>query len=51
MSRPGTFDRIISIGMIEHVGMKNYPTYFNVAREHLKDDGIFLLHTIGSNRS
>lgn len=47
----GTFDRIVSIGMIEHVGMKNYPTYFNVAREHLAEDGLFLLHTIGSNRS
>ncbi len=47
----GTFDRIVSVGMIEHVGVKNYPVYFKVAREHLADDGIFVLHTIGSNKS
>ena len=47
----GTFDRMVSIGMVEHVGVKNYPIYFKVARKHLADDGLFLLHTIGSNRS
>ena len=45
------FDHIISIGMFEHVGYKNYNTFFDVARKHLKDDGLFLLHTIGGNRS
>lgn len=43
------FDRVVSIGMFEHVGPKNYETYFNVVRRNLKTDGVFLLHTIGSN--
>jgi cyclopropane-fatty-acyl-phospholipid synthase len=42
------FDRIVSVGMFEHVGPKNYATYFSVADRNLKPDGIFLLHTIGS---
>ncbi|MDG5766614.1 cyclopropane fatty acyl phospholipid synthase [Balneolales bacterium ANBcel1] len=46
-----TFDRIWSIGMIEHVGVKNYRRFMQVARECLKSDGLFLLHTIGGNRS
>jgi len=50
------FDRIFSIGMFEHVGAKNYETYFDVARRCLRDDeatggGLFLLHCIGSNVS
>ncbi len=45
----GYFDRIVSIGMFEHVGPKNYRTYFRKASELLKDDGLFLLHTIGGN--
>ncbi len=45
------FDRVISLGMIEHVGYKNFPTYMQVAHRALKDDGIFLLHTIGGNKS
>jgi cyclopropane-fatty-acyl-phospholipid synthase len=44
------FDRIASIGMFEHVGHKNYRTYMEVARRCLKDDGLFLLHTIGKNQ-
>lgn len=47
----GSFDRIVSVGMIEHVGYKNYRTYLEVARRCLEDDGLFLLHTIGANRS
>jgi len=47
----GVFDRIVSIGMIEHVGYKNYKTFMTVARKSLKDDGLFLLHTIGGNHS
>ncbi len=43
------FDRIVSVGMIEHVGYKNYKTYMRVAHQNLKDDGLFLLHTIGSD--
>ena len=42
-----TFDRIVSVGMFEHVGVPNYLTYFSKIRECLKDDGIALLHTIG----
>jgi cyclopropane-fatty-acyl-phospholipid synthase len=45
------FDRIVSVGMIEHVGYKNYRTYMEVARRSLNDDGLFLLHTIGGNTS
>ncbi|WP_368533478.1 cyclopropane fatty acyl phospholipid synthase [Enterobacter hormaechei] len=45
------FDRIVSVGMFEHVGPKNYKTYFEVADRNLKPDGIFLLHTIGSKRT
>jgi len=50
------FDRIFSIGMFEHVGARNYDTYFDVARRCLREDartggGLFLLHSIGSNVS
>jgi cyclopropane-fatty-acyl-phospholipid synthase len=45
------FDRIVSVGMIEHVGYKNYKTFFEVANKCLKDDGLFLLHTIGNIKS
>lgn len=45
------FDHVVSLGMVEHVGYKNYPEYFRVAHRCLKDDGFFLLHTIGSNES
>ncbi len=45
------FDRIVSVGMFEHVGPKNYNDYFNVVNKNLKTQGIFLLHTIGSNES
>ncbi|HEX2668211.1 MAG TPA: cyclopropane fatty acyl phospholipid synthase, partial [Gammaproteobacteria bacterium] len=45
------FDRVFSIGMFEHVGYKNYRTYMEVARRCLADDGLFLLHSIGSNLS
>jgi cyclopropane-fatty-acyl-phospholipid synthase len=45
------FDAIMSIGMFEHVGVKNYRAYFDVARRCLSVDGLFLLHTIGTNIS
>ena len=45
------FDRVVSLGMIEHVGYKNYSTYMEVVSRCLKDDGLFLLHTIGGNKS
>lgn len=44
----GEFDRIVSVGMFEHVGSKNYRRYFRTARALLKPHGLFLLHTIGS---
>lgn len=46
-----TFDRILSIGMFEHVGYKNYTTFMLIVRNCLKDQGLFLLQTIGGNRS
>ncbi|WP_437889199.1 cyclopropane fatty acyl phospholipid synthase [Phytobacter sp. V91] len=45
------FDRIVSVGMFEHVGPKNYATYFAVVDRNLKPDGLFLLHTIGSKKT
>jgi len=44
------FDHIVSLGMIEHVGFKNYKTYMKVAHRCLKDEGLFLLHTIGCKK-
>lgn len=43
------FDRIISLGMFEHVGPKNHRKYMEVANRCLAPDGLFLLHTIGRN--
>lgn len=43
------FERIASIGMFEHVGAKNHGAFFEMARRSLRDDGLFLLHTIGKN--
>ena len=45
------FDRIASVGMFEHVGHKNYRAYFEMARRSLRNEGLFLLHTIGKNRA
>jgi len=45
------FDHIISLGMFEHVGYKNYRSYMEVVQRCLKDSGLFLLHTIGSLES
>jgi len=45
------FDHIYSLGMFEHVGPKNYLGYMMKVRSLLKDDGLFLLHTIGSART
>jgi cyclopropane-fatty-acyl-phospholipid synthase len=47
----GRFDKIVSIGMFEHVGRKNYEAFMEVVHRCLEDKGIFLLHTIGSNVS
>ena len=45
------FDHIVSIGMFEAVGVKNFRTFMNVVSRNLKPDGLFLLHTIGGNTS
>lgn len=45
------FDAIVSLGMFEHVGSKNYRTFMQVVDRNLKPGGLFLLHTIGSNIS
>jgi len=46
-----TFDRIVSVGMFEHVGVKNYRTFMQVVHSSLRPGGLFLLHTIAGNTS
>lgn len=43
----GRFDRIVSVGMFEHVGVRNYPAYFGAVARLLQDRGVALIHTIG----
>ena len=43
----GIFDRLVSIGMFEHVGPQNFVSYFKTAKKLMKDDGVFVLHSIG----
>lgn len=45
------YDRIVSIGMFEHVGFRNYRTYMRLVRDLMVSDGLFLLRTIGGNTS
>lgn len=45
------YDRIVSIGMLEHVGFKNYGPYMDLVKRNLNDDGLCLLHFIGNNAS
>lgn len=45
------FDKIVSVGVLEHVGYKNYATFLDISRRFIKDDGIFLLHSIGGNKT
>jgi cyclopropane-fatty-acyl-phospholipid synthase len=47
----GTYDAVISIGMMEHVGYKNYRSYMQVVDRCLQEDGIAFVQTIGGNRS
>ena len=47
----GTYDRIVSIGMMEHVGPKNYGAFFDRCEDLLEPEGLMLHHTIGSNES
>jgi cyclopropane-fatty-acyl-phospholipid synthase len=46
-----TFDRIVSVGMFEHVGYLNHGAFMQTAHRALQDDGLFLLHSIGANES
>jgi cyclopropane-fatty-acyl-phospholipid synthase len=43
------FERVVSVGLLEHVGASNYRTFFQLARRILKDDGLFLLHSIAKD--
>lgn len=45
------FDKIVSVGLCEHIGHKNYKPFMKVVRQNLKEEGLFLLHTIGKNNS
>ncbi len=47
----GPFDKVVSVGMFEHVGRKNYAAFMDVARDLLSDGGLFLLHAIGATAS
>lgn len=47
----GVYDRVVSIGLCEHVGPRNYRGFFELAERCLKDEGLFLLHTIGNVRA
>lgn len=47
----GQYDRVVSVGMFEHVGRRNYRTFMETTRHLLKDRGLMLLHTIGNNES
>jgi len=44
----GQFDKVVSVGMFEHVGPKNYGAYFSTVDRVMEADGLFLLHTIGN---
>lgn len=50
-SLQGQFDRVVSVGMFEHVGYKNYRAFMRIAADCLSGDGLMLLHTIGRNDS
>ncbi len=43
----GTFDRIVSVGMLEHVGIHHIPAYFKLIADRLADDGVAVIHAIG----
>lgn len=50
-SLSGRYDKVVSVGMFEHVGPKNYRDYFHRVRQLLSNEGLFLLHTIGTDRT
>ena len=48
---PGAFDKVVSVGMFEHVGWRNHGEFFRAVRRATKDDGLFLLQTCGQDAS
>jgi len=50
-NEPAPFDRVVSVGLMEHVGPKNYRGFFELTRSRLKAGGLALIHTIGGNQS
>lgn len=50
-NEPMAFDRVVSVGLCEHIGHKNYRVFLETAHAMLKPGGLFLLHTIGGNES
>ena len=46
----GPYDRIVSVGMFEHVGRPNFQAYFDKVSDLLTDDGVALIHTIGRSK-
>jgi cyclopropane-fatty-acyl-phospholipid synthase len=50
-SDPAAYDRVVSVGLMEHVGPKNYRTFFEIAHGRLATEGLLLVHTIGGNVS
>jgi len=51
MHEKGTFDRIAAVGLCEHIGYRNYRPFLQLVRAKIERTGLFLLHTIGGNRS
>lgn len=47
----GKFDRVVSVGIIEHVGLSNYDKYYSKLNDLLTDDGVALIHCIGAKKS
>lgn len=45
------FDKVVSVGLCEHIGSKNYAHFIELVRKQLNPEGLFLLHTIGKNRT
>jgi cyclopropane-fatty-acyl-phospholipid synthase len=50
-AREPQFDRVVAVGLFEHIGPKNHRSFLELARSKLKDGGLFLLHTIGATKS
>lgn len=46
LERNARYDRVVSVGMFEHIGIKNFPVYFDIIKQNLKPGGLFLNHSI-----